>query len=483
MLFFSRKLLWYLPMILFLSGSAPNALQLAIQQLQNDQGLAPGFFAFHALTTDSGNVMGSHNSELAVIPASTMKIITTSAALGILGENFRYSTNISYTGKFDSLSGVLQGDVFIEGSGDPTLNSEYFNASNQPGISEQWSEILKAKGIRKITGRVIASTIGWSDNAIPDGWTWGDIGQYYGAGAYGIAWSDNKIKLYFNSSTDSVYLNSMKPADAGVSIVLKADVGGAKDNLLGYCAPYQSFCTMQGRLPANQMNFEVEIAHPDPALQCARDMRSALSASGITVTGVATTTRIATIPKLDSLRTVLHKHQSVPLRQIVKHINKKSDNVFAEQLLRTLGKSTGNEGSTENGVAAVLAFWKKKGVPIQQIHMTDGSGLSRSNLVTASALSQILRLCLQQKWNEAFETSLPVAGKEGSLTSLCKGTCAENNLHAKSGYINRARGYAGYVKTTSGKKVCFTLLANNYSCSPSDMKKKLEKILVKLAEQ
>ncbi len=276
MLFFSRKLLWYLPMILFLSGSAPNALQLAIQQLQNDQGLAPGFFAFHALTTDSGNVMGSHNSELAVIPASTMKIITTSAALGILGENFRYSTNISYTGKFDSLSGVLQGDVFIEGSGDPTLNSEYFNASNQPGISEQWSEILKAKGIRKITGRVIASTIGWSDNAIPDGWTWGDIGQYYGAGAFGIAWSDNKIKLYFNSSTDSVYLNSMKPADAGVSIVLKADVGGAKDNLLGYCAPYHSFCTMQGRLPANQMNFEVEIAHPDPALQCARDMRSAL---------------------------------------------------------------------------------------------------------------------------------------------------------------------------------------------------------------
>lgn len=112
----------------------------------------------------------------------------------------------------------------------------------------------------------------------------------------------------------------------------------------------------------------------------------------------------------------------------------------------------------------------------------DGSGLSRSNLVTTKQQAMILYKISKMPWFGEFDSSLPVAGKEGSMSSLCKGTCAENNMRAKTGYINRARGYAGYVKTKSGRNVCFSILANNYTCTPTEMKKKLEKVLVAIAE-
>ncbi|MGL5890425.1 MAG: D-alanyl-D-alanine carboxypeptidase, partial [Bacteroidia bacterium] len=157
---------------------------------------------------------------------------------------------------------------------------------------------------------------------------------------------------------------------------------------------------------------------------------------------------------------------------------------YAEQLLRTIGFVKGKSGRTEDGAAVVMNFWKQQGIDTKGMFMNDGSGLSRSDAVTTRQQSEALRIITKwpKKEYEAFKHSLPVAGKSGSLASLCKGSFAENNLIAKSGYITRARGYTGYVKTRSGKLVCFSLLANNYTCTATEMKKKLEKILVAVAE-
>jgi D-alanyl-D-alanine carboxypeptidase/D-alanyl-D-alanine-endopeptidase (penicillin-binding protein 4) len=142
----------------------------------------------------------------------------------------------------------------------------------------------------------------------------------------------------------------------------------------------------------------------------------------------------------------------------------------------------GEGGTEEAGIEVVKNYWKSLGVNLDGLNMTDGCGLSRSNGITTLIQATVLQKISKQKWYPDFLKSLPVAGKSGSMTSLCKGTLAEDNLQAKTGYINRARGYAGYVKTKSGKLLCFSLLANNYTCTPTEMKKKLERILVAMAE-
>jgi D-alanyl-D-alanine carboxypeptidase/D-alanyl-D-alanine-endopeptidase (penicillin-binding protein 4) len=181
---------------------------------------------------------------------------------------------------------------------------------------------------------------------------------------------------------------------------------------------------------------------------------------------------------------LIYTHISPKLSKIVYFTNTKSNNHYAESLLKTIGAvKSGKQGSTENGIEAVINFWKYRGVDVSGLHMEDGSGLSRANTITtkmqATVLSKIYR---DSTIYTSFNASLPIAGKNGSMINLCKGTFAENNMRAKTGYINRARGYCGYVKTKSGKELAFSVLFNNYDCSPKDMKLKIEKLLVALVD-
>ena len=181
---------------------------------------------------------------------------------------------------------------------------------------------------------------------------------------------------------------------------------------------------------------------------------------------------------------LFYTHTSPTLEKIVFYTNTKSNNHYAESLLKTIGAAkSGKQGSTDNGIKAVETYWRERGVDISGLHMSDGSGLSRANTITtkiqATVLSKIYRDSLIYP---AFNASLPVAGKNGSMTNLCKGTFAENNMRAKTGYINRARGYCGYVKTKSGKELAFSVLFNNYDCSAKEAKLKIEKLLVALVE-
>ena len=186
----------------------------------------------------------------------------------------------------------------------------------------------------------------------------------------------------------------------------------------------------------------------------------------------------------NTLTDLLYTCQSPKLEKIVYYTNLKSDNHYAESLLNTIGATTTNkQGTTDNGITAVENFWKERGIDISGLHMVDGSGLSRANTITtkiqASVLSKIYKDSLLYP---AFNASLPIAGKSGSMSNLCKGTFAENNLRAKTGYINRARGYCGYVKTKSGKDLAFSVLFNNYTSTPKEMKLKIEKLLIALVE-
>ena len=469
----------------FLSGTIPPNLQKEIDKLNADTVLAHGDWGFCVMTADSGKLIALHNMQKSLIPASTLKILTTGAALGLLGPHYKYETKLEYDGVFDSLSGVLKGNLYIHGSGDPTFNSERFNRDDTISLFQSLPFRLRKKGIKKIEGNIIGDASCFSDNPIPDGWTWSDIGQYYGAGTCGLTYSDNSVSLYFDSNKgDSCILTHTIPVLENV--IYRSDVtsDSKKDEALVYGAPFGNTYYVHGSIPAAKKDFEVKASNPDPAYQCAKDFYDEVITNGISISGKPTTVRRMQIvnEKISVKRKVLSIIYSPKLSAIVEQTNIHSDNTYAEQLLRTLGFLKGDGGTTEAGIDVVKNYWKSLGVKLDGLYMTDGCGLSRSNGITTLIQASILQKISNQKWYSSFLNSLPVAGKSGSMTSLCKGTLAENNLQAKTGYINRARGYVGYVKTKSGKLLCFSLLANNYTCTPTEMKKKLEKILVAMAE-
>lgn len=465
------------------SANVPSKLQIEINQLNADDALVHGSWGLCVMDLDSGNLIASNFPDKSMMPASTMKILTTGAAMGLLGKDYRYTTFIEYDGVYDSINGIIHGNLFIRGTGDPSLCSSHFPIDSVNGFAGL-PKRLKKMGIKIIEGNIYGDQTFFSDNPLPDGWTWGDLGQYYGAGTSGLDYRDNKVTLYFNSMKgDSGRLEKVSPQPKGVRFTSYVTADGKKDEAYVYGAPGADAFMIYGSIPPGKKNYEVDASNPDPAMTCAEDVFNGLLKQGVIVGGTARRwTRNDQRNAKPFIRKPLTQYVSLPLSDIIEVTNKHSDNVYAEQLLRTLGALKGEDGTTEAGTVVVRDYWKSQGVDVDGMYLVDGSGLSRADLVTTRQQCTILYKISKMPWYTEFNSSLPVAGKEGSMSSLCKGTCAENNMRAKTGYINHARGYAGYVKTQSGKMVCFSLLANNYTCSPTDMKKKLEKILVAIAE-
>lgn len=495
-----KKFLFF---ILFLSPSFSFSqtakLKAEIENLKKDPDLKHASWSLYVSNTKKDSAIAEYNSHLSLIPASTLKIVTTGAALSILGSDFTFQTKIQYDGQFDSISGIIKGNIYILGGGDPSLESEYFKDKKDSLTTvEKWALILKAKGIKKIEGAVIGDAGIFEDNMIPGQWIWSDIGNYFGAGASGLSYRDNKYTAFFKSGATgtNTLITKMEPAIDGLNIINHVTAGGNDDNAFIYGSPYSYYRTAQGTIPANKNNYEVDGSIPDPALLCAHAFELALKKIGIEISKRATTIRAekdddeinakraeAKNITYDHLkRNTLHTHNSPPLDKIVYWTNMKSNNMYAEHLLKYICYKKNGFGSSNKGTEIITEYWKSRGVDVSGFFMNDGCGLARANVITTKTETQILQLIAKDKYYNVFYNSLPVAGRTGSLAGLCEGTCAENNLHAKSGYITRARGYAGYVKNKKGEMLCFSLIANNYECSPTQMKKKLEKILVAIAE-
>lgn len=444
-------------------------------------------WSVYVINSRNDSVIADYNGHISVVPASTMKIVTTSAALGILGSDHVFKTQLQYDGMFDSISGVLKGNLYIVGGGDPTLESNYFkDKKDSLSTMDRWALILKAKGIKKIEGAVVGDAEIFEDNLVPAQWIWGDIGNYFGAGASGLAFHDNKYIVHFRSGIagSKTTINRIQPPLEGLQFINQVTAGGNDDSAYIYGAPYTSYRKAEGTIPPNKKDYEVEGSFPDPALACAQALEHALKNIKVSITKKATT--VKQLKETNEYSTAnkknIHAHYSPTLDKIVYWTNLKSINLYAEQLLKFISYKKTGLGTETKGTQLITAYWKDRGVDVSGFTMTDGSGLSRANVITTKTEAQILSKMTRDKNFDVFYKSFPIAGKTGSLGNLCEGTFAENNLRAKSGYIQMARGYAGYVKNKKGDLLCFALIANNYECSPTEMKRKLEKILVAIAD-
>ena len=463
-----------------------NSIDIVLDSYKKDKDLQHASYSFCVLDASNGKTIKEYNSELALIPASTMKIVTTSAALGILGKDYTYKTHFYTFSNADSATKQNTNHLLIKGSGDPSFNSSYFY-SNDSSFLNPIIQKLKTKGIKKINGSIIADASCF-DNSIPSTWIWGDIGNYFGAGANGLSYHDNKFSLFYNSGATNTLaeLEGISPVYFSKKISIQSNVisSGTEDDAFVFGDPNSYTRTVKGTIPPNKKHYEVEAEMPEPALYFVNEIQSELKKINLSTSDVKLIVTESPNTYNTKPEQLVYTHTSPKLEKIVYYTNVKSNNHYAESLLKTLGAiKSGKQGTTSNGITVVENYWKDRGVDISGLHMADGSGLSRANTIStkiqATILSKIYRDSLTYS---AFNASLPVAGKNGSMTSLCKGTFAEGNMRAKTGYINRARGYCGYVKTKLGKELAFSVLFNNYDCSPKEMKLKIEKLLEALVD-
>jgi D-alanyl-D-alanine carboxypeptidase/D-alanyl-D-alanine-endopeptidase (penicillin-binding protein 4) len=461
------------------SFSVSSQISSVVEEWKNDKDLKSASIAYCVLDAASSSVVAEYNSHQFMIPASTLKVVTTAAGLGVLGSNYRFDTRLYYTGNFDKTSGVISGDLIIYGHGDPSLQSEYFTKDTNQ-VTDKWANALKEKGVKEIKGRIIGDA-SYFERIIPGNWIWADISNYFGVAPCALSYNDNKFKVIFCSKESGCKADVIKTIPSyftnTISINSSVIAKGTEDDAFVYGDPFSFNKDISGKIPPNKSSFEIEAALPDPALLCAEMLYNSLSRLGIKCNKSLVQ---SAYKKADSSATknLIYTHYSPTLDKMVYFTNLRSNNHYCETILRAIGK-----GSMYFGIDQARNYWQKQGLDVNELYMVDGSGLSRANTVStffqASLLSKIYRDSTNYK---IFNASLPIAGKTGSMSNIGKGTFLENNMRAKTGYINRARGYCGYVRTKSGKDLCFSVLFNNYNCTAKEAKGKIEKFLVALAE-
>lgn len=453
----------------------------AISEFRSSPEFKNASISFLAIDSESNQVIAEINPELSIASASTVKLFSTAAALELLGPNYQPETRIYIDGPIEN--GVLKGNVWIRGGGDPSLGSRYFNTTGkQSDFLEKWIESIKSLGIQSITGSVIADGSAFSYDGVPDGWSWNDIGNYYGAGPSGICLFDNMVCYYFKTGPTAGSPTALQSTFPEVEkLVFRNRIKSEKvngDNSYLYGGPYSLDRFGKGSLPLNQASFEVKGSMPDPEFQLAVEFTKKIAASGIKLYGQAKGIRTCIEeypPRYDSSKQLIHTHVGASIKEIVEWTNLKSINLFAEQLLYLISYTKTGYGSTEKGIE-LIADWLSSRQQLGGLILKDGSGLSRSNGIAAKNYVDLLSGMMKSAHYSNYFNSLPVSGKTGTLTSLCADEPCQGKVIAKSGTMSRIKSYAGYIHSKSGKKIVFALIVQNFDGGSARTVDRMEKL-------
>ena len=409
--------------------------------------------ALRVVSPTSGEVLYERNPDLSLTTASNMKLLTSATALARLGPEYRFTTQVRTLGVRDA-GGILRGDLLLVGGGDPVLET---------GDLATLADAIKKAGIRQVAGSLIVDDHRYDDQRLGDSWNWDDEPYYYCAqiGALSVNRNVMTMRITPGKQPGMPAQISVEPLTDYVTVDAKVTTGergsGTKLSMMRERARNVARLTGSVGVDAPQQRREVTCEAPDRYTGAL--FRRLLLERGIQITGVL---RQAAAP---AGGTVLAEHLSPELRKILPLLNKPSDNLIAEMLLKELAwvDSKGTApGSAEKGAEVVLTWLKSKGVNTSGVRGGDGSGLGRRNLVTARALTMLLASVETEPWYEVFVSSLPVAGEDGTLRRRMRDTVAQGKLHAKTGSLNGVSSLSGYVETAGGERLVFSMLTNNF---------------------
>ncbi|HAO06971.1 MAG TPA: D-alanyl-D-alanine carboxypeptidase/D-alanyl-D-alanine-endopeptidase [Chryseobacterium sp.] len=429
-------------------------LDEATKNLMNSSGAISSNLSFY-VSDENGNFIYEYQGNKGLSTASTQKIFTAGAALEILGKNYTYKTTSSYSGNISG--GNLNGNLFISSTGDPTLGSWRYEAYKPEVFKQKLIDAIKKSGIKKISGDLVIDDSYFDHQTIPGGWPWNDLGNYYGAGVWGINWRENQFDININGNEFKSFSYPLE----GVNWLNDLKVGGSSDQSLIFTAPHSDVALINGTLPAKTVT--VSGAVPNPPLQLGAEVKQWLKDSGIDFSGKVVTNSQLEIEGKKALQApknnVILTYESPTLDKIIYWFLRKSINFYGETLIKTLGKEKKGDPSFKSGVAYLKEFWKSKGINPNMINFADGSGLSPQNYVAAKAEVQALLYARKQPWFESYYDGFPTH---------------DNGMKMKSGTMSDTKSYAGYHTSKDGKKYVFSIIINNYEGSGST---ELQKIL------
>lgn len=444
-------------------------------------------FSLIVKDVQDGKTVCSYDTDRLQSPASVLKTVATATALEILGEDYRYPTTLEYDGTLEN--GTLKGNLYIKGSGDPSLGSSYF-APDQNKFLSAWIAALQKAGIRRITGSIISDESIFDTEGASVKWLREDMGNYYAPGSYGLSVFDNMYKLSLQTGAvgSRPVLKGTEPNIPFIrfkNYLKTASVSSDSAYIIG--APLDDVRYLYGVLPANRETYVLKGDIPDPALYLAHYLTDRLRQKGIQVDGAPSCYRIEAEENRwnKKERKEIVTTYSPTLREIASVCNHVSHNLYADALLKTIGlqyKPRKNEviSSFGRGVQVVKEYWEKKGLDVFSLRMNDGSGLAPVDKVSAGFMGELLAyMATESAVSEAFIASLPQAGIEGSVRNFLKGSKLQGKARLKSGGITGVRSYAGYI-TEDGKTYAVAIFSNNYSCPMNRMTGALEKLLLQL---
>lgn len=477
--------------LLFLTSSLPaqqnNQFESLLQFADTSRLLRNASVSIYAINTAQGRVILDKNGQKVLAPASNLKVVTSAAGLEILGSDYKYKTAFSLAGS-NTPEGEFIGDVMIEPSGDPTFGSTFITGvlSFEEIFDSVFLRIEKA-GIKKIRGGIRVDLSGFSVQQFPDYWSYIDIGNYYGTGVHKFTFHDNMYFLFFKPGLkpgDPAEVLRTKPEIEGLKFINRMRTGkaGSGDNGYIYPLPGREEYLLQGTIPAGAEEFDIKGSLPDPAAAFTGLFLNELERRGITFTGSIIYDSVKTG---DRQQNQLADFYSPPLREIVRIINKRSKNLYTEQVLAALGMKNGR-GGTEEGIAVVDSFLKANNIFSESLRLQDGSGLSRSNMISARTISELLQyMTVKGKTFSDYYESFPVAGDtldSGGFKRFGLGTVIAKNARIKSGTINGVRSFSGYIHNKKGDLIAFSFLVNNYNGRSADVDGWYRELLLKLAE-
>jgi D-alanyl-D-alanine carboxypeptidase/D-alanyl-D-alanine-endopeptidase (penicillin-binding protein 4) len=491
------RLFWPL-LVLLLAAQAlmaeNKALAKHLEKILEDPDVSRGMWGIEVNSLTTGETLYSLNADKLFTPASNTKLFTTSAALALIGPDFRFHTTVETSSLLDKY-GRLTGDLVLVGRGDPNLSGRtlpyHLRTERAPSAIralEDLADQLVQKGVKYVDGDVVADDSYYVFERYGEGWTQDDLVWEWGAPVSALTINDNVIFVSIQPADrpgDRAFVDIEPYADYYKldNRIITTPTGTGPHKIFINREPGSNLLTLWGNIPADDPGAKEALAIEEPADFAAQLFRSLLERRGVVVYG-RTRTRHNELASLSTFRVtalasagggdgtalppsntplVLATHESQPLGEDVRVINKVSQNLHAELLLRLLGHEKGTSATIQGGLEVMRGFLTKAGIAPEEYVFYDGSGLSRQDLVTPHAIVQLLTYASQQPWGAYFADSLPLAGVDGSLADRFKLGAAQQRVEGKTGALGHVNALSGYATTLKGDRVVFAIVANNHN--------------------
>lgn len=475
-----------------LAAQTTATLANQLKQIVDSVNLKEGKLGVYIVEVDTGREIFDYNGDLPLIPASCNKLLTTAAALYYLGADFTYKTQIFYTGEIKGA--VLNGNIVVIGTGDPTISGRFHpqgNTKDLVWVFRQWADSIKKLGIRNIYGDVIGDDDYFDDEYCAKGWPLGERGEWYCAEISALSFNDNCVDIEWQGANTpgKLAFYKLNPLTDYVTMINSVTTVEKNGKLsISYSREDKTnIIKANGTIPIEKKSLEWATIY-NPTLYFVTVIKETLERSGIVVKGKAVDADMLK-DKEEVLKTrqFMDCYVSPQLASIIKVINENSQNFYAEQLLKTLGKIVKDEGSFAKGGLAVIEFLEKEKIYVPGTVVVDGSGLSRLNRVSARQLVNILQFMGKHPSGKQFFDSLPQGGVSGTLRKRFQQTVesqkAAERIRGKTGYIGGVNSLTGIIQTKQGQKVYYSIIVNADNISSDERIKLIDNIALTIAKR